>query len=374
MSSTEGDARAAEIRSATETEPESVDVDELVDLLVFGANKTRRIAFDAYESLVSARPAIVDASVSRLQTHLTTDSAETRRRAALTAGILVEDYPDSFTQIVPDLRSIGDSTEPGREPAIVALSRVAYVRPTAVTPAVETLLDVCFDSIPSEDSGSTDHSSLHPESDGRAALHKDREQRDTVRLHAIAALTLIANEDPDVLVASVARIASLLEDDHHLIRAGACELLESLASSSPAAVDPFATDLAERAATDAKHPVPWRAADALVVLEAERPECVGEAIAPNAAQMSRFVEARDPDRRRAGSTLLADTALVEPASVEQLLPALRELLSDDDADVRANAVIALEAAGDSDDRATIEALGETDPDERVRGTASRVLK
>lgn len=374
MPSTDGNGHAAEIRSAVETEPASVDVDELVDLLVFGTNETRRIAFEAYESLVSVRPTTVDASVTRLQAHLTADSADTRRRAAMTTGVLVEDHPGAFAQLVPDLRSLGESTEPGREPAIVALSKVASERPTAVAPAVETLLDVCFDSIPVQQPESANHSGPHPESDGSAALQEDRERRDAVRLHAIAALTLIADEDADTMRPYVARIADLLEDDHNLIRSGACELLETVAASSPEAVDPFAPDLAERAATDSKHPVPWRAADALVALEAERPNRVGEAVAPVVDQMSRFLDASDPDRRRAGSTLVAATAQVQPESVEQLVPTLRELLSDEDSDIRSNAVLALAAAGNADDRDSIATIAETDPDDRVRESASRVLE
>ncbi|USZ72414.1 HEAT repeat domain-containing protein [Natronosalvus halobius] len=364
--------RAEAIRTAVESNPETVDVDELADLLVSESRKARQTAFEAYRTLVSDRPAVADDVGARLESHLTDDAADVRERAALTSAAFADKHPDVVDGLVHALRSIGtDPAEPGREAAIVAIAKLAHVRPASIVPAVDALVAICDDPVSAPTTGRDERGGPVGKSDA-AALQPERERRDQARLHAIAALTLLAADDPAAVRSDVPSIASLLQDDHHLIRAGACEVLEDLATAYPTSVEPFASELAERAATDTKHPVPWRAADALVALDAERPECVGEAVAPFASDLSRFLESSDVDRRRAGVALVADAALARPESLESMRPTLRDLLSDDDASVRMNAVISLGAAGTESDRSTIADLADSDPDERVRKTATRV--
>lgn len=367
--------RATEVRTAAETAPETVDIAVLTDLLIAPTREVRRIAFDACQSLATARPAAVDDVVAHLETHLANGSAEVRRRAALTTGVLVERYPDAVERLVPPLRSIGtDPAEPGREAAIITLSKLTVERPAAGTPAVDTLLSICLDPVSVPPATQTEREDPYPESEEEMALRPERERRDQVRLHALAALTQIASNEPAALRTSTSGVATLLEDDNNLIRAGTCEVLESLASAYPSAVESFAPELAERAASDTKHPVPWRAADALVALDEKRPKRVGDAVAPFAGEFSRFLESRNSSRRRAGIALLTDAAVVHPKSIEPLLPTLRDLIGDDDAFVRTNAAIALGTAGDETDRAAIADLAETDPDVCVRETAARVLE
>ncbi|WP_312907878.1 HEAT repeat domain-containing protein [Natronosalvus caseinilyticus] len=373
MSSREYRERAEAIRTAIESNPETVDIDELADLLVSESREARRTAFEAYRTLVSDRPTVADGVGARLESHLTDDAADVRERAALTAAAFADDHPDVVDGLVPALRSVGtDPAEPGREAAIVAIAKLAHTRPASIAPAVDALVAICDDPISAPASARAERGGPAGRSDAAAALQPEREQRDQARLHAIAALTLLAADDPAAVRSAAPSIASLLEDDHRLIRAGACEVLEDLATAYPASVEPFASELAERVATDTKHPVPWRAADALVALDAERPECVGEAVAPFANDLSRFLESSDVDRRRAGVALVADAALARPESLESIRPTLRDLLSDDDASVRMNAVIALGTAGTESDRSTVADLADSDPDERVRETATRV--
>ncbi|UTF52455.1 HEAT repeat domain-containing protein [Natronosalvus rutilus] len=372
MSSKDRRERAEAVRTAVESNPEAVDVDELADLLVSKSREARRTAFEAYQALVSDRPSVADDVGARLETHLTDDAADVRERAALTTAAFADEHSGVVDGLVPALRSIGiDPAEPGREAAIVAIAKLAHVRPASITPAVDALVAICDDPV-STPASARDEGGGPGKSDAAAALQPERERRDQARLHAIAALTLLAADDPAAVRSAAPSIASLLEDDHHLIRAGACEVLEDLATAYPASVEPFTPELAERAATDTKHPVPWRAADALVALDAERAECVGEAVAPFASDLSRFLESSDADRRRAGVALVADAALARPESLESMRPTLRDLLSDDDAFVRMNAVIGLGAAGTDSDRATVADLADSDPDERVRETAIRV--
>lgn len=372
MSSKDRRERAEAVRTVVESNPEAVDVDELTDLLVSESREARRAAFEAYQALASDRPSVADDVGDRLETHLTDDAADVRERAALTTAAFADENPGVVDGLVPALRSIGiDPAEPGREAAIVAIAKLAHVRLASITPAVDALVAICDDPV-STPSSARDDLGGPGKSDAAAALQPERKRRDQARLHAIAALTLLAADDPAAVRSAAPSIASLLEDDHHLIRAGACEVLEDLATVYPASVEPFAPELAERAATDTKHPVPWRAADALVALDADRPECVGEAVAPFASDLSRFLESADADRRRAGVALVADAALARPESIESMRPTLRDLLSDDDASVRMNAVIALGAAGTESDRSTVADLADSDPDERVRETATRV--
>lgn len=366
--------RASALRDAVETEPETVDVDDVVDLLVHGDRATRRTAFEVYEQLVTVRPAAT-AAAARLEAHLTDDSAEIRRRAALTAGALVERHPDAFERIVPELRSIGDdSDESGRESAIVALSKLALERPAAVIPAVDTLLKICHEPVAMPTEPLAERGFPDVESGRGTVLKQERELRDSVRVPVIAALTLVAAEDPTALRDSVSSVADLFEDDHHLVRAAACEILEAVATECPGDVEPLASELAARVASDTKHPVPWRAADALVALEAERPERVGEVVAPVAEDLSRFLESRDADRRRIGVTLLADAASVRPAAVEPTIPTLRELLADDAASVRLKAALALGFTGASSARSALAEVAETDSNESIRDAAAHSLE
>ncbi|MFC7215874.1 HEAT repeat domain-containing protein [Saliphagus sp. GCM10025334] len=371
MSSKDCRERAEAVRTVVESNPEAVDVDELADLLVSESREARQTAFEAYRTLVSDRPTVADDVGARLESHLTDDAADVRKRAALTAAAFADDHPAVVDELVPALRSIGiDPAEPGREAAIVAIAKLAHTGPASIVPAVDDLVAICHDPISAPESNRSERGG--PDKSGVAALQPEREQRDQARLHAIAALTLIAADEPAAVRSAAPSIASLLEDDHRLIRAGACEVLEELATAYPASVEPFAPELAERAANDTKHPVPWRAADALIALDADRPECVGEAVAPFANDLSRFLESSDVDRRRAGVALIADAALARPESVESIRPTLRDLLSDDDASVRMNAVIAIGAAGTDSDRSTVADLADSDSDERVRETATRV--
>ncbi|WP_207592746.1 HEAT repeat domain-containing protein [Halomontanus rarus] len=375
MTTEDGIDRATALREAARTEPETIDVDDVVDLLVRGDRETRRTAFDAYETLRTVRPAAVDSAVARLERLLVDDDADVRRRAALTTGALVETDPDSFARLVPELRTVGaDSTEPGREPAIAALSKLAFERPTAVVPAVDTLLEICDESVTLPDDPSIERGVPAVESDSEASLKQERELRDQLRVHAIAALTLVAAEDAAALRGSVSSVSDLLEDDHTHVRAAACEVLEAVAIEFPGDVVPFAPELAERAVSDGKHPVPWRAADALVALEVEFPEKVGDAVAPVVGGLSRFLDSKDADRRRIGATLAVDAAVAQPETIEPVVPTLRELLADDDATVRTKAALALGFADVGSARPALAELAETDPDEPVRNAADRALE
>ncbi|MFC6763785.1 HEAT repeat domain-containing protein [Natrinema soli] len=364
---------ASALQEAAKTEPSSVDVDDVVDLLVDGDQQTRSIAFEAFTELAAVRSAAVDATVARLEEHLTTDVTDIRRRAVLTTEALVERHPEPFERVVPELRAIADDrSTPGREPAILALAKLALERPTAVVPAVDSLLAICHEPvIPVDDSTPDGIPDAGPHRG--AALKQERKNRDEVRVHAIAGLTRIAAADPATIRGSVSDVADLLEDDNTLVRAGACEVLEAIALEFPREVEPFVSALATRIASDGKHPVPWRAADTLVAVGDACPERVGHAVAPIVDDLSKFVESRNAERRTNGITLLADAANAQPKAVESMIPKLRARLEDDDPSVRANAALALGFAGDVTAYATIAELAESDPNADVRDAADRSL-
>lgn len=365
--------RASALQEAAKTEPSSVAVDDVVDLLVYGDQKTRSIAFEAFTELAAVRSAAVDSAVARLEEHLTTGVTDIRRRAILTTEVLVERYPEPFERIVPELQSIADDrSSPGREPAILALAKLALERPIAVIPAVDTLLTICHEPvIPVDDSTPGGIPDAGPHRGG--ALKQERKNRDKVRVHAIAGLTRIAAADPAAIRGSVSDVADLLEDDNHLVRAATCEVLEAIALEFPREVEPFVSALATRIESDGKHPVPWRAADTLVAVGDARPERVGHAVAPIVDDLSKFVESRNAERRLNGVALLADAANVQPEAVESMVPRLRARLEDDDPSVRASAALALGFAGDVTAFATIAEFAESDPDADVRDAAARSL-
>lgn len=373
-SPTDETERASALRDAAETEPASVDADDVVELLVHGERETRSIAFEAFEELAAVRSAAVDAAVARLEGYLADDSADVRRRAALTTGALVERYPEAFERVVPELRSIADDrSDRAREPAVLALAKLALERPTAAVPAVDALLAICHEPIvtPTDSMAGRGVPVAGPRAN--AALKPDRERRDEVRVPAIAGLARIAAAEPAALREVVSDVAALIEDDNNLVRAAACETLEAMATAFPETVESFASDLATRVASDGKHPVPWRAADALAVIGNAYPERIGDAVAPIVDELSKFVESRDAERRTIGVVLLADAANARPEAIEPMVPTLRDLLRDDEPSVRANAALALGYAGVDAARATVADLAENDPDEDVRDAADRSL-
>ncbi|WP_436925651.1 HEAT repeat domain-containing protein [Halosimplex amylolyticum] len=389
----DGADRAAKLREASTIEPETVDVTDVVDLLLHPDRRVRGTASDALERLVDARPGAIDGAVDRLAAHLDADDPDRRRRAALTVASLSGDHAEELARLVPRLATLGtDRSEPGREPAVLALAKIGIARPAAAVEAVDVLLGLSRDPLADATSGAGSPGAPAAGPDAPTAGHgtsavgpggstrlpvgqtpreRDRARRDEVRVHAVAALARIATADPDAVRAATDGVADLLDDDHGGVRAAACEFLEAVAPEHPSAVEPAAPDLAERAVSDPKHPVPWRAADALGALGEERPEAVGAAVAPVAGDLDRFLESRDGDRRAAGAAFLAHAALVRPRSIEPQAATLEGLLSDERPPVRASAALALGRAERIDAREPIADLAENDPATGVRDAARR---
>lgn len=323
-------------------EPESVAAATVVDHLVSGDRATRGAALKAYESLVDARPGAAEDATNRLAEHLVTDDWDVRRRAALTSQALVERTPEAFEGLVPELRALGDGTEPGREAAIDALAGLALERPEAAVPAVEVLHAICHDPIKPVERGQRADLARGPRG---GPLGPERERRDRVRVRAIAGLTRVADAEPAAMEPVVADVGDLLSDDHNLVRAAACELLEAVATTFPDEVAADADALAERAGSDHEQPVPWRAADALASLAAVRPAQVGRAVAPIASDLSRFLDSRTVERRRTGTTLAVAAAAIRPTAIEPAGALLKDRLADRDDAVGARAATALALSG-----------------------------
>lgn len=333
---------ASVLRERAEREPGSVEVAAVVDHLVFGDRATRQTAAEAYERLVEARPGAPPAAADRLAEHLADDDWGTRRRAALTARALVEQVPEVVERLVPELRVLGERREPGREAAIDALAGLALERPEAAVPAVEVLHAICHE--PVEGRSQADRARAIRKTRG-GPLASERNRRDRVRVRAIAGLTRIAAAEPAAMEPVVAGVGDLLDDDHNLVRAAACEVLEAVATTFPDEVAAVADALADRAGSDPKQPVPWRAADALIALVEVRPAPVGRAVAPVVPDLSRFLDSQKADRRRTGTTLAVATAAVRPAALEPAAATLGECLVDEDPAVGTRAAVGLSISG-----------------------------
>ncbi|MFC7230666.1 hypothetical protein ACFQMM_03335 [Saliphagus sp. GCM10025308] len=126
----------------------------------------------------------------------------------MTTAAFADENPGVVDGLVPALRSIGiDPAEPGREAAIVAIAKLAHVRLASITPAVDALVAICDDPV-STPSSARDDLGGPGKSDAAAALQPERERRDQARLHAIAALTLLAADDPAAVRSAAPSIAS----------------------------------------------------------------------------------------------------------------------------------------------------------------------
>lgn len=372
--------RARALRDAAASDPEQVPIAEVVELLVLGDPETRRIAMACLEETIDARsekPAAAPAAFERL---LDDDDPYVRRRAALSAGAAIRKDAESFETLVPALRTIGsDPGEPGRDAAIQALAALAIERPGSATNAVEPLLDVCHARVvptgpPRDEPGPSRDDGYPDGDDAGAAVGPERDRRESTRVQATAGLTRIAAERPEAVVDRAERIAALLEDEHHLVRAGTCEVLESLAEAYPAEVEPFVPALVDRLASDTEHPIPWRAADALNAVGDEYPIRVGEELRGVLDTIEKFLERRDPGIRGVGVGLLAYAVQADAGAVDELIPRVRALLEDDHAPVRANAALTLGLAGREKARDDLESLAADDPEPSVRDAAIRALE
>ncbi|WP_306061584.1 HEAT repeat domain-containing protein [Natronococcus wangiae] len=364
--------RARSLRDTVATNPAQVPTAEVVELLALGDSETRRIAMACLEETIDARPEESAAAAAAFERFLDDDDPYVRRRAALSAGAVIRTDAESFETLVPTLRTIGnDPAEPGRDAAIRALSALALERPASATDAVEPLIDVCHARVVPPGSSRDDG---HRGDDVAAAAGPERDRRESTRVQAMAGLTRIAAERPEAVVDRAERIAALLEDDHHLVRSGTCEVLESVAETHPAAVEPFVPALVDRLASDTDHPVPWRAADALNAVGGEYPIRVGEELREALDRIEGFLERRDPGIRGVGVGLLAYAAEADPGAITELVPRVRPLLEDDYAPVRANAALTLGLAGREEAADDLESLAADDSDPSVRDAATRALE
>lgn len=332
---------ASTLRERAWQEPESVEIMDVVDHLVYGDREARRRAFEAYGAVVEARPEVAADAAARLEEHLTADDRDTQRRASLAARATIDCSSSGFERLVPRLRALGEERGGAHKPAIDALATLALEQPEAVASAVETIHAICHEPVEPVGGGTRPGSTRAARPDRRGPLAPERERRDRVRVRAAAGLTRIAAAKPAAMDPVVSEIGDLLDDDHRLIRAAACEVLESVATTYPDSVADVAEELAKRGATDPEQPVPWRAADALVALAGERPARVGRAVRPVAGGFSTFLDSRKADRRRTGTRLLVAAAAVRPASLEPVVATLRELVGDEDPVVEERVMAAL---------------------------------
>ncbi|TYL37946.1 hypothetical protein CV102_14595 [Natronococcus pandeyae] len=370
--------RARTLRDVATTDPAAVPIAEVVELLVLGNPETRQLAMACLEETIDGRPGESAAAVAAFERLLSDDDPHVRRRAALSAGAAIRNDAESFETLVPALRTIGnDPTEPGRDAAIQALSALALERPGSATDAVDPLIDVCHARVvptePPRDGSGPSRDGGYRDDHTAAAVGPERDRRESTRVQAMAGLTRIAAERPEAVVDRAERIAELLGDDHHLVRAGTCEVLESVAETHPAAVEPFVPSLVDRLASDTEHPVPWRAADALNAAGDEYPIRVGEELRGVLDTIETFLERRDPGIRGVGVGLLAYAAQADADAVDDLVPRVHDLLEDDQAPVRANAALTLGLAGRGEAVDDLESLAADDPEPSVRDAATRAI-
>lgn len=342
------DDEARALRELAQQSPEAVRVERLVDLFVCGEHSTRRAANDAMGALLQQRPNAADAAFSHLVSHLRDDDPDTRRRAALTACVLAAESPGAVQSALEPLLSIAtDPAEPGREPALLALSEFAIGRPGDAAKIVGPLLDVAADTVPR-------HASVTPreppQGDGpqrRDGMALERTRRDQVRVYAIGGVAQIAIERPEAVDPHRDALYGLLDDDHHLVRAGACEALVGVGQERPEAIDPAVPDLVDLVANDVKNPVPWRAGEALAVACDSDPSAVGGELATATERLRTFLDSPDPQRRRTGVVLVEAVATVDTDAAGPLRQAVQELLDEDDPVVRETAARTLRALEDS---------------------------
>lgn len=370
-----GEERARALRADAQRSPESVSIEQLTDALVSREQSTRRIASEAMGSLLQRRSGVADEAFAHLVSHLRDDDTGTRLRATLTARDLAAEAPAAVQSALEPLRTIAtDPAEPGREPALLSLAEFAIERPGEASGVTEPLLGVTADTVPRGATGTPLGPGQVEDPERRDRVAPERTRRDQVRVHAIAGVAQISTERPDVVEPHRDALYELLEDEHHLVRAGACEAFVGVGQETPEAVEPAVPDLVDLVANDTQHPVPWRAGEALVVACDSDPAVVGRELATAPERLRAFLDSRDPQRRRTGLALAEAVANADAAAATPLRQSIRELLDEDDPDVRATAARTLGAMGGTAPSPELVELAASDLDPDVRAAAGHAIR
>lgn len=430
-------SRAETLAERADTDPGAVDVEALVACLATEDEHVRHHAARAFTALIEARPESANRAAEHLADRLLSEDEEVRNGAAMTVAQLADRHPDELLETVPALIDIVEREfDYARNSALLALATVGETHPDALEPALPTIRTyvrgqygiptreratrvLAAGAVVSPDAveGLADELlGFVREYDGGAdpaegeapGIHTDHEMQTTnaelkrsFRRHALQAVSTAADHQPSIAASLVDELAAFADDDDPVVRAAALASLVPVAESSPDDVSNHlsailtviddrwppgsaeagegmredgtatTTELAPLDGADAE--AFWAAASVLVAVATVEVDRVSATLQPAIETIEARLSGQDPRVRTAAANLLSIVAEHDPSAVSTAVPALIELL-DDQEFVRASAAIALGYVGNT---AAVDALQECasrDPSEDVRATAVEAIE
>ncbi|MFD1511918.1 HEAT repeat domain-containing protein [Halomarina rubra] len=351
-----------------------------IDALDGGAMKKQREAATGVAAVAEVNPDHVVPFVDRLQQTASEDAVVESMVTSALADVAAA-HPDQVRTAVPYLIGRVEGGDPMvRRNALRALARVASHAPTSVTPARQATLDALCDAaehddetrahaavvlrqlsevVPEQLVEDTDrllgvlratsateqpHLSNGPDADEEL----ERERQDVLVHHAstgtalASTLVILATEVPARLTTSSDTIAAALSNADAGVGAHIAESLAILGAEDPTALCGQAETLA--AVLDDERTRP-HAATALAYLAEDNPEAVADAVVPHIDSLLAAVPRADSEERRAMVGLLAYVAEERPSAVRPGRDTVVDLLGDDDAGVRGQALWTLRFIG-----------------------------
>ena len=403
--STDADETVSRLRERPET-ADTAAVEAGLEAIERGAKGVRRDAAVGVAAVAETDPGPVVPVVDRLA-RVTTDDAVVRSMVMSALADVAATHPEQLTSSVPALQDrVGDGDPVVRRNALRALARVAAHAPDNVVPAYQVTLEALSDAA-THDDATRAHAAVvlryladaSPEkvagdvdrlvdvlqtasAEGRSRLpggpetdeELERERQDVLVQSAstgtalASTLVVLASATPDRLANHVAAIGGALADFDGGIRALLVESFAVLGAQSPAALAGQAETLAAALDDDRTR---RHAATALAYLAEVEADQVATAVAPQVESLLACLPTAETDERRAVVSLLAYVAEEKPSAVRPGRRAVADLLADDDAGVRGQALWTLRYVGvDAIDR--VRRVESEDPNPDIRALAADV--
>ena len=277
--------RASNLRDEASTSPDSVDIEEIGELINVDDPDVQRHALHALIDVINARPGDALDFLPVLTSRLKNDDILVRCVALYCFADLAETYPRQVTPVADEVvRLLETDTDQGvLEGAIPYVAAVADGDPQSVIDSVPKLTALLQVGTPCEQDAVialTRIAKVYPESilpvTTELLSYVDK-SGSTNRIAALAALGFVAKEYPYVAESAISTVIDLLDADPYRLRANAGGLLADLTDEYPEAIQPAVPRVIELL-DDEDEKVRYNATSILAKMAKAYPETVETAV------------------------------------------------------------------------------------------------
>lgn len=252
----ERQTEAHDLLETATSEPETVDLDAVVDLLSVEDSTTRNVALKALGAVAHRHPDRAASVSEPLIASLDDPFPVASNTATIVLGLIAGHSPDVVRAVPSLIGKLNDEVPQYRFHAAGAIAAVSEGYPEAFVTHSDDLFDFLVGGprLEGDESGRSD-GSLDAALYGSPRQRVDtiRREQQTERRHsqstremAAAVLVRVARIAPEVCARRLTDIVTLLEDDAAPVQVAAIEIITHIAENNPAAVEPGLDALIER--------------------------------------------------------------------------------------------------------------------------------